>query len=333
MASAAAARTCAAAIVDELGEAGGDDDLRLTRTRRAELTAQGASCLGRRAMLVETVIWAPSKSSPGVAWSAQTTAENMAEVLGKPLAVYSGFDPTAASLHAGNLVPLMLLTHLRRHGHQALPLVGGATGMIGDPLGQDQRADPPRQREGPGEHRQDPGPDRAVLRQRRRAAGQGRGQPRLARSGPAARLPARRRQALRGQPDDPARLGQGALRVARERDLVHRVLVHAAAGLRFPRAQPPPRLPHAGRRLRPVGEHRVGRRPLPTPLGRHRLRAHRASPHQQRGEEVRQEREGGGVPRRQPHLAVRLLPVLVQQRGCRRGAIPALAHRARQRGD
>ena len=65
----------------------------------------------------------------------QTTAENMAEILGKPLAVYSGFDPTAASLHAGNLVPLMLLTHLRRHGHQALPLVGGATGMIGDPSG------------------------------------------------------------------------------------------------------------------------------------------------------------------------------------------------------
>jgi tyrosyl-tRNA synthetase len=66
---------------------------------------------------------------------AQATAENMAEVLAKPLAVYSGFDPTAASLHAGNLVPLMLLTHLRRHGHQALPLVGGATGMIGDPSG------------------------------------------------------------------------------------------------------------------------------------------------------------------------------------------------------
>ena len=65
----------------------------------------------------------------------QTTAENMAEMLAKPLAVYSGFDPTAASLHAGNLVPLMLLTHLRRHGHQALPLVGGATGMIGDPSG------------------------------------------------------------------------------------------------------------------------------------------------------------------------------------------------------
>jgi tyrosyl-tRNA synthetase len=65
----------------------------------------------------------------------QTTAENMAEVLAKPLAVYSGFDPSAASLHAGNLVPLMMLTHLRRAGHQVLPLVGGATGMIGDPSG------------------------------------------------------------------------------------------------------------------------------------------------------------------------------------------------------
>jgi tyrosyl-tRNA synthetase len=65
----------------------------------------------------------------------QTTAENMGEVLAKPLTVYSGFDPSAASLHAGNLVPLMMLTHLRRAGHQVLPLVGGATGMIGDPSG------------------------------------------------------------------------------------------------------------------------------------------------------------------------------------------------------
>jgi tyrosyl-tRNA synthetase len=66
---------------------------------------------------------------------AQATAENMGEVLSKPLTVYSGFDPTAASLHAGSLLPLMLLTHLRRAGHQLLPLVGGATGMIGDPSG------------------------------------------------------------------------------------------------------------------------------------------------------------------------------------------------------
>jgi len=65
----------------------------------------------------------------------QTTAENMGEVLSSPITVYSGFDPSAPSLHAGNLVPLMMLTHLRRAGHQVLPLIGGATGMIGDPSG------------------------------------------------------------------------------------------------------------------------------------------------------------------------------------------------------
>jgi tyrosyl-tRNA synthetase len=65
----------------------------------------------------------------------QTTAENVGDVLAKPITIYSGFDPSAPSLHAGNLVPLMLLTHLRRAGHQVLPLVGGATGMIGDPSG------------------------------------------------------------------------------------------------------------------------------------------------------------------------------------------------------
>jgi tyrosyl-tRNA synthetase len=66
----------------------------------------------------------------------QTTAGDLPGLLAAPpVTVYSGFDPSAASLHAGNLVPLMLLAHLRRHGHQVLPLVGGATGMIGDPSG------------------------------------------------------------------------------------------------------------------------------------------------------------------------------------------------------
>ncbi len=48
---------------------------------------------------------------------------------------YVGFDPTAASLHIGNLVPIMLLKHLQRAGHKPIALVGGATGMIGDPSG------------------------------------------------------------------------------------------------------------------------------------------------------------------------------------------------------
>ncbi|MBP6638980.1 MAG: tyrosine--tRNA ligase, partial [Bacteroidia bacterium] len=48
---------------------------------------------------------------------------------------YVGFDPTAASLGIGNLVPVMLLLHFQRHGHHPIALVGGATGRIGDPSG------------------------------------------------------------------------------------------------------------------------------------------------------------------------------------------------------
>jgi tyrosyl-tRNA synthetase len=51
---------------------------------------------------------------------------------------YCGFDPTAASLHIGNLVPTMLLVHAARHGHHAIALVGGGTAMIGDPSGKSE---------------------------------------------------------------------------------------------------------------------------------------------------------------------------------------------------
>jgi tyrosyl-tRNA synthetase len=49
--------------------------------------------------------------------------------------VYCGFDPTADSLHIGNLVPLITLRRFQRHGHRPILLLGGATGMIGDPSG------------------------------------------------------------------------------------------------------------------------------------------------------------------------------------------------------
>jgi tyrosyl-tRNA synthetase len=52
-----------------------------------------------------------------------------------PVTGYIGFDPTAASLHIGNLATIMLLVHLQRAGHRPVALVGGATGMIGDPSG------------------------------------------------------------------------------------------------------------------------------------------------------------------------------------------------------
>lgn len=52
-----------------------------------------------------------------------------------PVTGYCGFDPTASSLHVGNLVPVMGLVHLQRAGHRPIALVGGGTGMIGDPSG------------------------------------------------------------------------------------------------------------------------------------------------------------------------------------------------------
>jgi len=55
--------------------------------------------------------------------------------LREPRTAYCGFDPTAPSLQLGNLVPLMLLRHLQRHGHTPIALMGGGTGLIGDPAG------------------------------------------------------------------------------------------------------------------------------------------------------------------------------------------------------
>jgi tyrosyl-tRNA synthetase len=52
-----------------------------------------------------------------------------------PTVAYCGFDPTARSLHVGNLIPVMGLAHLQRAGHRPIALVGGGTGLIGDPSG------------------------------------------------------------------------------------------------------------------------------------------------------------------------------------------------------
>lgn len=63
-----------------------------------------------------------------------TDREQLAEALGgEPITYYCGFDPTAASLHIGNLVQLIIMRHLQAAGHHPIALVGGATGLIGDP--------------------------------------------------------------------------------------------------------------------------------------------------------------------------------------------------------
>ncbi|MBI1832061.1 MAG: tyrosine--tRNA ligase [Planctomycetes bacterium] len=69
----------------------------------------------------------------------QATADNLQAVLeSDKLPMYIGFDPTATSLHAGSLIPLMCLRHFRRAGHPVIVLIGGATGLIGDPSGKSE---------------------------------------------------------------------------------------------------------------------------------------------------------------------------------------------------
>ncbi|MFF4777286.1 tyrosine--tRNA ligase [Microtetraspora fusca] len=68
---------------------------------------------------------------------AQTTdADALRKALAEgPITVYAGFDPTAPSIHMGNLATLLILTRFQRAGHRPIALVGGATGLIGDPSG------------------------------------------------------------------------------------------------------------------------------------------------------------------------------------------------------
>jgi tyrosyl-tRNA synthetase len=67
-----------------------------------------------------------------------TDENNLREHLSQSRVVYAGFDPTAPSLHCGSLLPLMMLRRFQRAGHKPLALVGGATGMIGDPSGKSE---------------------------------------------------------------------------------------------------------------------------------------------------------------------------------------------------
>ena len=63
-----------------------------------------------------------------------------ADLAAGPITVYAGFDPTAPSLHAGHLVPLLTLRRLQRAGHRPIVLAGGATGFIGDPRDTGERS-------------------------------------------------------------------------------------------------------------------------------------------------------------------------------------------------
>ncbi len=68
----------------------------------------------------------------------QITHDELRDHLAQPRTVYAGFDPTANSLHVGSFVPLMTLHRFQQAGHRPIALIGGATGMIGDPSGKSE---------------------------------------------------------------------------------------------------------------------------------------------------------------------------------------------------
>ncbi len=97
------------------------------RTRRQNGRTDGNNYLQKMKNLVEELKWRGlyHDSMPG-------TEE---QLLKEATTAYIGFDPTADSLHIGSMVQIILLVHLKNFGHQPIALIGGATGMIGDPSG------------------------------------------------------------------------------------------------------------------------------------------------------------------------------------------------------
>ena len=69
--------------------------------------------------------------------ASETHPEETDDVFSRPTKVYAGYDPTADGLHVGSLVTLLALAHLQRAGHTPVVLIGGATGLIGDPSGRE----------------------------------------------------------------------------------------------------------------------------------------------------------------------------------------------------
>jgi tyrosyl-tRNA synthetase len=67
-----------------------------------------------------------------------SNAEAIRALVERPITCYVGFDPSADSFHVGHLVPIMALAHVQRHGHRPIAIMGGGTGMVGDPTDKDE---------------------------------------------------------------------------------------------------------------------------------------------------------------------------------------------------
>jgi tyrosyl-tRNA synthetase len=239
--------------------------------------------------------------------------------------LYCGFDPTADSLHLGHLVPVLVLKRFQQAGHKPIALVGGATGMIGDPSfkATERKLNTPDVIAG------------WVDKIRGQVA------PFLDFEGANAAIMANNYDWFGGDElleflrDIGKHFSVNAMikkesvqqRLKREAGhLLHRVFLQPAAGLRLRRTQPPPRLHPADRRLRPVGQHRRRHRSDPPPQPATGLRPDPAAGHQGRRHQVRQDRIRRHLARCEEDLALRLLPVLAEHGRRRRLQVPALLH-------
>ena len=88
--------------------------------------------MGTRIDLIEELRW---RGLLHQCTDEQGLREHLADPDNHPRKIYAGFDPTAPSLTIGNLVPIMLLAHVKRAGHVPVVLMGGGTRLIGDPSG------------------------------------------------------------------------------------------------------------------------------------------------------------------------------------------------------
>ena len=209
---------------------------------------------------------------------------------------YAGFDPSSDSLHVGHLLGIFTLRRLQVAGHRPILLAGGGTGLIGDPGGKSEERPLFVQRglaanlEG---IRAQLGRLLDLSPGRRSGPGTAARQLRMALCLRVHRLSSRRRQVLHRQPDGRQGVRQGAPRAARPGHLLHRIQLHAPAGLRLPPPARQLRVPTAARRQRPVGQHHDGSRAHKKDQGSRGVRAHLAPAGALGRHQVRQDRVRG----------------------------------------
>ena len=121
-----------APVAGERADAGGDERLE----HRAASHAPSTGIVTDARMTSSTMTL--STSCSGAAWSTTRPKASRELLATERVTAYIGFDPTASSLHVGSLLTVMGLARLQRFGHSPIAIVGGGTGMIGDPSGKSQ---------------------------------------------------------------------------------------------------------------------------------------------------------------------------------------------------